>query len=70
MNFVFCVDFGLLVVVKVVVEVKGVLYYVGGIYLLDIFYDECVDFDEQLECYGIFVIEMEVVELYILVVCY
>lgn len=46
MNFVFCVDFGLLVVVKVVVEVKGVLYYVGGIYLLDIFYDECVDFDE------------------------
>lgn len=69
-NFVLCVDYGFLCVVVDVVVFKGFVIYVGGIYFSDVFYDECLDLNEQMICYGILGVEMEVVEFYNFVVWY
>lgn len=66
MNFAPCADWGLLQAAAQAALAKGTPTHVGGIYSSDVFYDERPDLNEQMVRHGIFGVEMEAAELYIL----
>lgn len=69
-NFFFIVNFELFLMVLKVVEEKNIKIKVGNVLISDEFYSDNSDYYKKWVDFGVLVVEMEIVGLYILVVKY